>query len=313
MPASSTPISNRGVNLNEGAEMNRNIAAKLIDVGIDWLTLTTKESSRGVEWHAAFEGVAAQEKARGHKWKEARWFGYAGEACGHAFWGVGNQGWMVRLSSYVAEEAGYLFSPEEAHTTRIDIQVTAELTYPDPGLIERMYKEAVLRKTTNGRPCKLAIIVDNAGGRTLYVGSRTSGLFGRVYDKGIEQGGKEPGKIIRWELECKDWAAAEAVARLYPSTMPDRQMLSIVGDFFMARSVAVPWAYMELEEGFRAPRLVKDDIQTLRWLEGPVATATARLMDVLGPEMVLRALLTKWHPGNSDRDIIGEMVQVVVD
>jgi len=284
--------------------------AKLIDIGLDWLTLTTKESSRGAEWHEAFVGVASVEQARGHKWREVHLLGYAGEQCGHIFWGKGQNGWMVRLSSQLADEQGYLFAPEAVHCTRIDMQVTCEFTTRAPHLIERLYEHAVAAPAKNGRPPAYTLLKQSDGACTLYVGSRSSGLYGRIYDKGMEQALGEPGKYIRFELECKDWASDQAVAIVRPSSSPEAQMMAMVGRFFTDRSIAVPWSYVRPEETFVPPKLKTEDAQVLKWLRGPVATSVARLMDTVGYEQTLRALFCKWRESNSDDDIIGQMALI---
>lgn len=288
-------------------------ATKLVDLGIDWLTITTPDQQRGADWREAFKTVATEEQIRGHKWVDSRLFGYSGETCGHVFWGKGQHGHMVRLSSAIAESRGALFEPDGAHTTRIDIQATVEFKALVPNLIERMYEEGKEKKVSNGRPPVFTLIKNSVGARTLYVGKRASGLFGRIYDKGIEQALGEPGKFIRFELECKDWAAPQAVASIYPSSSPDAVMLSLLGNFFTARNVPVPWSYVRPEADFRAPRITVDDAASLTWVKGPVANVVARLMETVGPAATLQALLGKWREGNTDDDIIGQLAMLCAD
>jgi hypothetical protein len=283
--------------------------AKLVDIGCDWMTLTTRDQMRGEEWKAEFSFVASLEQAKGYKWSDARLFGYVGEACGHAFWGKGINGFMVRLSSSCAQEHGLLFSPDAVHCTRIDFQATAELTYPDPGLLERVYNQAQEGTKLNGRPVRYTLIKDSGGGRTLYVGSRSSALFGRLYDKGVEEGTEAPGKLFRWELECKDYAADQAVAMILPSSQPEHAMLGYLGRFFTERSVPVVWSYIRPEENFVVPQVSHDDVGALRWLRGPVARTFARISMTVGKEVALRAIMGHILDESSDSEVIPAMVQ----
>lgn len=278
--------------------------AYLKAIGIDWLTLTTKDTVRALEWHEAFNAVAAQEQQRGYKWGDARFFGYQGQSCGHIFFGKRHDGALLRLSSALAEEVGMLFSPDAVHCTRIDLQVTVELATAQPEMLERLYDAATSGLRKVGRPVEYSLIKNSNGARTLYVGRRSSARYGRVYDKGMESGQGEPGKLIRFELEVKDDMADQAVAMIYRSGEQDTVILRLLQDFFEERGIPVLWNAAQMEVGFRAPRLTVDDSQSLRWLAGPVAKTVARLMHSVGPERTVRALFGMLLDNSSDSDMI---------
>lgn len=281
--------------------------SKLVDIGIDWLTLTTKDPRRYTDWLAAFEFVATQEQARGHKWAKARLLGYEGESCGHAFVGRRDDGAMCRLTSAAAEEYGMQFEPDACHCTRIDLQATARMNEPRPEMIKSLYERAKAHKGSNGRPPLVSRIETNQGGATLYIGARSSMRYGRIYDKGVEMGTEAPGVLLRWEVEIKDTFADQAVAMLCGNTEHDRLLLGILGDFFDSRGCPVPWTVPSLEERFIVPRLALDDANTLKWLAGPVATAFGRIAGTVGIEQALRAVFSKALTESSDSDIIESM------
>lgn len=266
---------------------------KLIDVGVDWLTLTTKESSRGVDWHECFAACAAQEQAKGHKWQNARRMMYGGESCGGLFWGKSDQGWMTVLSSEAAQTYGALFEPDAVHCTRIDIQVTVDLTAPEPNLLETFYNNVVLHKTANGRPVKYTLIKDTEAGRCLYVGARSSMLYGRVYDKGVEEKSAPPGQRVRYELEVKGDFADQAVAMIWGSAQDTGTMLYLVRDFFEKRRIPALFQSPSLNEKFVSAPRSQDDIQSMKWLSGPVASVVARLTHTCGIAPVFSALFAK--------------------
>lgn len=286
--------------------------AYLRDIGIDWITLTTKDQARYTEWKEAFRSVATEEQQKGHKWGEARFFGYQGESCGHIFLGKRNDGALLRISSSLAEERAYLFSPDGCHCTRIDIQVTCDYETPAPHLLERLYDQATGQKQGVGRPTAFTLIKNSNGARTLYVGARSSARYGRIYDKGMEQQSATPGVLIRYELEIKDDLADQAVAILFGSTTPDRAILALLGDFFSQRNIPVPWSQVVIPEGLRLPRIPVEDAGTLRWIEGPVGKAVARLMGTVGPERTTRAIFGSLLDNNSDSDMLDLIVQSVV-
>lgn len=274
------------------------------DIGVDWMTLTTKDPQRALEWAEAFSAVAAQEQTRGHKWGDARFFGYVGQSCGHVFYGKRSDGALVRLSSAIAEECGALFSPDACHCTRIDLQVTVELATAAPYLLERMYEAATEAPKKVGRAVGYTLIKASDGSRTLYVGSRTSARYGRIYDKGMEQTLGQPGKLMRFELEVKDDLADQAVSMLYGNAEADRTILWLLQDFFEQRGIPVLWQTAQLAEGFKVPRIPIDDASSLRWIAGPVAKTVARLMHTVGPDRTVRAMFGALLDNSTDSGII---------
>lgn len=266
---------------------------KLISAGVDWLTLTTKESSRGVEWHECFSACAAQEQAKGHKWQNARRMMYGGESCGGLFWGKSDQGWMVVLSSDAAQTYGALFEPDAVHCTRIDLQVTIELSDPAPTLLESYYDHVVLHKTSNGRPVKYTLIKDTEGGSCLYVGARSSMLYGRLYDKGVEEKSAGPGRVLRYELEVKGDFADQAVAMIWGASNDIGVLMYLVRDFFEKRRIPATFQAPPLNEKFVSVPRSQDDIQSIKWLAGPVASVVARLTHTCGIAPVFSALFAK--------------------
>jgi hypothetical protein len=283
---------------------------KLIDIGIDWMTITTKEEYRWEEWKSAFQAVASQERARGHKWIDAKLLGYTGEQCGHAFIGKRQDGAMVRLSSAVAEESAWLFSPDACHCTRIDIQTTVELSEPRPTFLEEMYEYARKQPVENGHPPSYTLLKNSSGGGTLYVGSRSSMRYGRTYDKGIEEGGHVAGKQFRYELEIKDTLADQAVAMLAGCADVERQYLAMLGDFFSKRHIRPLWHVPASEGKLEIPRIASDDAGSLRWLGGPVGATVARLIHSVGHELVIRAIFAKSLTNLTDDDTMQRLIDV---
>jgi hypothetical protein len=285
------------------------VQSKTTDIGIDYLTLTSRDTWRFEEWKLAFCAAASEEQARGHKWVAARLLGYEGELCGHIFLGKRQDGCMARLTSGAAETYGSLFAPDAVHCTRIDLQVTQELEYPSPEFLQKAYDHARQQKLVGIKSPVYTHIKNSDGGGTLYAGSRASMRFGRIYDKGIEGGLLVPGKLFRWELEIKDILADQTVAMLTNGLSRERVIYSILGDFFKGRALPVIWNIPPLEEKFSVPRIPIEDSGTLRWLAGPVATAFARIATTVSFEQALRAVMSKVLTESTDSVIIETWAQ----
>jgi len=91
--------------------------------------------------------------------------------------------------------------------SRIDLAIDTK----NEGLSIR-YLAKLTRKNLATMPIKAySHIKSSDGGETLYLGSRTSELFMRIYNKAAEQGNKpeNPNDWVRIELECKGSRAAQ--------------------------------------------------------------------------------------------------------
>lgn len=91
-------------------------------------------------------------------------------------------------------------SPNRIKWTRLDLAVDLieEVSVP-------VLRALALHSMNDGaiRKRKWSEIVNSEGGNTFYIGSRSSDLFGRLYDKGAQQGTHDIGIWTRVEFELK--------------------------------------------------------------------------------------------------------------
>ncbi len=144
------------------------------------------------------------------------WLNSAGTGC---YWspldGENNQGWMtVEIKqSYIESwrQQDYidffkLLSRSSARLTRIDISVDDYKHLKKPSQIRSellSYQIAIPRlKTLSGIEKNMLASTPVAAGETCYIGSRSSGKFGRIYDKNAESKGAV--NAIRYEAELKE-------------------------------------------------------------------------------------------------------------
>lgn len=285
--------------------------ALLIDAGVDWLTLTTKDRARQDDWREVFNHVAAVQKQAGYKVHEAQQRGYVGKGIGHLFLGFFEGIGLCRISSSWAKEYGYMFEPDAVHCTRIDLQTTWEIGYPPQVQPEKWYEKAVAQPPKNGRKPYYSKILNSDGGWSLYVGRRASAQMGRVYDKGVEQGMAPRGNIVRWELELKEGLASQAALAYFTASEPESLTIATLANFFAARFI--PYPRQAGVSGIRLeyPKDLPDVEQTLKWLRGPVAKAVARSVSWVGVQRTLNAVLSETIEQNSDADDILESVALL--
>lgn len=86
--------------------------------------------------------------------------------------------------------------------TRVDVQSTFFLISPMPDLVSQMYDARQMRGENWRGGLKRWKLIQGKEGDTLYVGTRGSGKFIRVYDKSFQYSGNiSPGWVWRFEME----------------------------------------------------------------------------------------------------------------
>lgn len=128
----------------------------------------------------------------------------------------------------------------KAKVTRLDL---AKDAYNESIQLETIAKLAVDGKRT-GSAQSVSQIISSGGGQTVYVGSRTSDRFARMYNKGAEQ--KTDDDWFRMEIECKG-DVAKTLARVLAA--PDCDWNATIG-------------------GIMAKMLDVNEDSYQRWLEG---------------------------------------------
>lgn len=121
-------------------------------------------------------------------------------------------------------------SDPQVRVTRIDVCVDIKLRERVLGLCRRLKDSA--KGSAN------LSLVESLTGDTLYMGSRQSDMFVRMYDKSSEYG-EELGRVYRWELEAKGNLAQEVYEQ-------------VKGDFFATCEDVVFGAVRKF--GVAAPR-----------------------------------------------------------
>jgi DNA relaxase NicK len=216
-----------------------------LGTNIDWLTVTTKSDDVGQRLYRILTEFKGTHVGKKEEWKEQQFYGYQGWGSSRLFWGAHNKnGFILQLKGYIAD----VYFPEIldplSRVTRVDVATTIEFDKPVLRLGEKHYNK-MLKAGLMDR--KLTTILNSSGGNTLYIGSRNSDQFGRIYDKGAQQG-EEPGWKWRYEVELKKPRSMPSVQMfrkilLHNGTGQRTQntLTDWVHEWFLTRGVKPPW------------------------------------------------------------------------
>lgn len=244
---------------------------------VDWLTMTVKDrAKRELVASMVPDHVARLEEA-GYERIDYFSHGYSGVRIGGLTYGQRQDDDIVRLSG---NEAGVYWRTWGKHAnniSRLDLQVTHRLKDGPRLLARRVYDaleggEIVLKKARGQ-----SIIENSLGGSTLYVGSRTSEVYLRLYDKGVEAATETPGWLWRWEVELKDAYAMALHSELTNHTSSPTILAGHVWRVWNERGIPPPWIPTADTVAPYVTRALTDEARKLAWLRSQVAPTVAWL------------------------------------
>lgn len=191
---------------------------------VDWLTVTTKTARGGAALMSLYE------RHKAGSGRSAKFFGFDCVRDEHGLtWGKRSlDGLYIFIApGEAARDTWRKAVPVASKVTRIDLAVDVWLEQPRDQV--KQSARVVLSQHLDTR-LKYTYITGiegqsrNRAGDTLYIGSRQSAQFGRLYDKGLQKGTAPPGKWLRYEVEYKAGAAfqmAREALQLEPGQLPE--------------------------------------------------------------------------------------------
>lgn len=264
----------------------------------DWIT-TTWRGEATVSEFGTVQALAdwytrifakSQPDARLERWA---WQGYVGWSVGQLSIGERLDGSILRASGECAQaylEAGF---PIGHNVSRLDLCMDIWSDMPPDTLITLHNIETLdYRAGVNHRPYKVAVVNSYGDGDTLYIGSRSSEQYIRIYNKEKESSTDERYKgCTRYEVEFKDERAAALVHRDGIRRGGGRSIADAVSSVLLGRGIDIT-GYLDVFTPVDtiAPRVVTSDERKLDWLRTQVAPTVKHLLTVYDRETILRAL-----------------------
>lgn len=260
----------------------------MLHSSVDYLTLTFLRGERVSDRQrhriqaTELRAMLVWCKRSGDAVREWAWNGYRGEGTSTFSYGEREDGLIVRASGDTAGRLAQL-TVGKGRASRLDLQVTE---WPDCDVDQLIHHSALAsdkaRKSAKHRPWKVTHLNAFGDGDTLYIGSRESETFLRMYNKGLESADNDYYTgAVRYEVEYKGARADNAFRALEGSRDHGDYCFSRVAGEFRARGVTAAW--MENYGSGRiadTPTEESEVDQTLRWLERQVKPSVVRLREL---------------------------------
>jgi DNA relaxase NicK len=171
---------------------------------------------------------------------------------------------------------------QEMHVSRLDLQVTVWNPQDGgaTGVLAEQNARDFKKRGGKGNNRQIRHIADDEDGYTLYIGSRSSASFMRLYNKGAEAKDAYYTGSWRYEVETHNVVATAAAIELAMGNVSiELSIIATVATYCRERGLFVPWhASKELSVLRPLPSLETDDLRSLRWLATQVKPTVQRLL-----------------------------------
>jgi hypothetical protein len=206
---------------------------------------------------------------------------------------------MVICSGELAAAHSSFFIGLAGNVSRLDLAVT--LRDDD---IDRDWTEIALRQCSfDGRVdsglLKTHRIEGTPDGRTLYIGSRSSDRYIRIYDKTAESKGVYPERSWRWEIEYKKPRAGMVAARLLRQGGGANAVIDVVRSGLVDLRVRLPFGDPTPGWVPHPGQRKSDDHTRLAYTSRVVRPFLQRLIDRVGESRVRDALSRSLSNGDA--------------
>lgn len=262
---------------------------KVVSAGVDWLTATAYRTRANEPFYELGKDIIADAARLGNDVSNWKAQGYHGLRCAGARVGLRHDTFIVQLSSDDARERWSDVAALASNVSRVDLQVTYEFERRQTKFFREEHRRAMAGRGGRGRTSNVTLITSTLTGDSIYLGQRSSDVYARCYDKGLESKEAPAGKLIRHEIELKRDAAKNTVAQLLDS--PDAATLSLqmVSRHFDGKRLRVS-SHAEPHRAVARARLKTDNARRLRWLHAAVKPSVAVLLEAGEHEAVLQSL-----------------------
>lgn len=254
---------------------------ELYHVGVDWLTVTTGDSTVAPKVLLKAMAMAKDLENQGERRKGAKFQGYDGESVGPMFFGTRTDGLCVRVSSIAAEPFLQVLQGDNVNVTRLDIQATVIL--PN---VEETYARTIAGTVVGesnqrpvGRRCNVRLVESFGAGDSVLLGSRTSEAYGRIYDKHKESKGSYPENAWRFEVEYKKSQAQQVYQALVATEARTEAILGLLNERYKRWGVDAPIGNYNAPCNVATLHHSTDTDKLLNWLDKSVRPAVRTLLD----------------------------------
>lgn len=263
---------------------------KILECNVDWLTATVRHGTEQRALARLAEDWLLDRSCEGYRVQGWRWNNYVGSQTDGISFGKRDDGWIIRLSGPMATRHWLTVATWAHNISRFDVQTTLLSTTPrDEHAVAGFATLALDPRISNGLVTS-KLIESTPDGSTLYLGSRSSDRFFRVYDKTAESDGDYPSRSWRYEIEYKGERAKKVADAIRADRHPTQAIWDCLQTAFTSWGIGIPGDRPGWQWRDAAIPHTSDDAKRLAWLRRCIRPCVSKLTEVFGVDEVLMAL-----------------------
>jgi DNA relaxase NicK len=250
---------------------------KLVEAGIDYIRVTSDDQAKKEQMFYAWEIGALSDEKLQYKPQAGGFLGFYGKKTRHVFWGKREEWAMLQVSGGLCREMQSTLLDTRAKATRIDLQVTLQWSEIPHKVLEWAKRNSINARPADGRKWQTKSIDCDNELETVYLGSRQSEWYGRIYDKERESKNESYKNCVRFEIEVKGKAAQAVFEALQRTSIPRKMIVRIVEEWFAKHGIELNLPEMPSEDVITPKKEHRREDKVLAWLSRQVAGSVAFL------------------------------------
>lgn len=264
-------------------------AYPIVSCGLDWLTCTAKNTDSALAFERVADAELDRQRDTGLALLPTMRLGFNGYKAEHFFFGRREHDLMIQASGPGTNDMAIAAVPFASNVSRLDLQVTIWTEGEALDLARDGWQH--LRSLPNGpgRPRSFSLIIGHPSGQTLYVNSRASDNFGRLYDKGVESKLGPAGLVWRYEVELKRDLARHAALEFVRGQQPQAFVSNQVHQWMTLRGVRPRFSPVG-SSSYRGAILQDRNRDILFWFKQSVSKSIQKAIKTHGLTNVIESL-----------------------
>lgn len=262
----------------------------VLECNVDWMTATVRHGTEQRALARLADDWLLDRGAEGYRVHGWKWNNYSGSQTDGISFGSREDGWIVRLSGPMATRHWLTVATWAHNISRFDIQTTLlSGEHRDEHAQCGFTKLALDPRVTSG-VVSTKYIESTPDGSTLYVGSRASDRFFRLYDKTAESSFDYPERSWRYEIEYKGDRAKRVADGIRAERHPTQAIFDCLQTAYSSYGLTIPadrpgWEWRDANIAHTS-----DDTRRLGWLKRCIRPMAVKLSEAYGTDLVMQAL-----------------------
>jgi DNA relaxase NicK len=210
--------------------------------------------------------------------------GFDGWECAGCFIGSNDEMHYAQFAGKHADGAYHMIEHPKVHISRIDLQVTVQydIELPKEGRFQYAYAIRHNKGLPEHRRRKINLFAGSDGGDTVYVGSPTSDVRGRLYNKSAQSGEKAYERSWRYEVVYRNTYAAVVFRRVIDSGDASASVISQnVTQWYGERGINILGVRSDGADTISPVKAASTDVERkLRWIKNQVIPTIRKLAEM---------------------------------